>query len=131
MEFALTYDENIYGLLRYFINDCYLIKYIMSIKKKLEYNDALEYYLHKWENICGFYFSGVDRLIVERSVSPFHAFPIIDTNFTFFYKTGISYQVIYLVFQLIEETNKNERKKKDKLFFHFCKNIMSVMNQYK
>ena len=44
MDYALTNDENIFGILRQFINEPMICKFIIKYKKFLEDNEALEYH---------------------------------------------------------------------------------------
>jgi len=107
MEYGLTSYEHIYGILRLFINEPTICKYILNYKKQLEEIDTLEYHSKRWETIAGSHFmlrdshEGKYSLIVNYEtylVKPDH-------RFTFYHLTGISYQIIDLIHELIKLKN--------------------------
>ena len=56
MEYALTNDEQIFGILQLKITIPQLSKYILNLKKEMEEKETLEYHMNRWENIAGNYF---------------------------------------------------------------------------
>ena len=56
MEYGLTSYEHIYGVLRIFINEPSICKYIMNHKKQLEDTEILEFHSKRWKDISSSYF---------------------------------------------------------------------------
>ena len=143
MEYALTKDENIFGILRLFINEPSICKKIIKYKKYLEKKDSLDYHFKRWEDIAGAHYilhdthqgkfssiSSTDNYIVK-----------IDHKPLFFNLTGISYQVVELIHELIKLKNKDSIRNTfvedykewlnydDKLFSKLSKKIMFLMKK--
>ena len=106
MEYGLASYEHIYGILRIFINEPSICKYIMDQKKQLEDTEILEFHSKRWKDISGSYFMLRDSYefrIAEAQrladvVKPDHLF-------TFYNLTGISYQVVDFIHELIKLKN--------------------------
>ena len=106
MEYSLTSYEHIYGILRIFINEPSICKYIMNHKKQLEDTEILEFHYKRWKDISSSYFMLRDSYefrIAEAQrladiVKPDHLF-------TFYNLTGISYQVVDFIHELIKLKN--------------------------
>ena len=106
MEYGLTSYENIYGILRIFINEPSICKYIMNHKKQLEDTEILEFHSKRWENISGSYFMLRDSY--EFRIAEAQRLADIvkpDHQFTFYNLTGISYQVVDFIHELIKLKN--------------------------
>ena len=106
MEYCLTSYEHTYGILRIFINEPSICKYIMNHKKQLEDTEILEFHSKRWKDISSSYFMLRDSYefrIAEAQrladiVKPDHLF-------TFYNLTGISYQVVDFIHELIKLKN--------------------------
>ena len=142
MEYGLTSYEHIYGILRIFINESSICKYIMNHKKQLEDTEILEFHTKRWEDISGSYFMLRDSYefrIAEAQrladiVKPDHLF-------TFYNLTGISYQVVDFIHELIKLKNtdslentfivdyKEWLEDDDTLFANLSKQIMLQMKE--
>ena len=140
MEYGLTSYEHIYGILRIFINEPSICKYIMNHKKQLEDTEILEFHSKRWKDISSAYFMLRDSYefrIAEAQrladiVKPDHLF-------TFYNLTGISYQVVDFIHELIKLKNtdalentfivdyKEWLEDDDKLFSKLSKQIMLQM----
>ena len=130
MEYALTNDENIFGILRYFINEPSVCKFIIKYKKFLENDETLEYYIDRWENIAGSHYILHDTLKTGYSL----IFNIkeyivnIDRTPMFYNLTGLSYQVVELIHELIKiKDNKKLLLEDDILYSLLGKKIMEKM----
>ena len=102
-ELSLTNDENINMILSRFIPIQELRKDIIEKKKELEKEEILEYYNERWNNIIGYYFVTKDTKIGKFSQILDGKKYIIkpDHRLEFFERTGISYQIIELLHELI------------------------------
>ena len=140
MEYALTTYEDIYGILRIFINEPSICKYIMNHKKQLEDAEILEFHYKRWKDISSSYFilrDSYEFRITEAQrlgdiVKPDHLL-------TFYNLTGISYQVVDFIHELIKLKNpdalentfiinyKEWLEDDDKLFSTLSKQIMLQM----
>ena len=105
MEYGLTSYEHIYGILRIFINEPSICKYIMNHKKQLEDTEILEFHYKRWENISGSHFMLWDLYKDTFSPSPHPYIVKPDHLFTFYNLTGISYQVVDFIHELIKLKN--------------------------
>ena len=143
MEYGLTSYEQIYGILRIFINEPSICKYIMNHKKQLEDTEILEFHYKRWKDISSSYFMLRDSYefrIAEAQrladiVKPDHLF-------TFYNLTGISYQVVDLIHELIKLKNpdalentfivdyKEWLEEDDTLFANLSKQIMLEMKEF-
>ena len=143
MEYGLTSYEQIYGILRIFINEPSICKYIMNHKKQLEDTEILEFHSKRWEDIAGSHFMLRDSYefrIAEAQrladiVKPDHLF-------TFYNLTGISYQVVDFIHELIKLKNTDSLENTfivdykewlhddDTLFSTLSKQIMLEMKEF-
>ena len=142
MEYGLTSYEHIYGTLRIFINEPSICKNIMNHKKQLEDTEILEFHSKRLKDISGSHFMLRDSyegnlsaaLILADIVKPDHLF-------TFYNLTGISYQVVDFIHELIKLKNpdslentfivdyKEWLEDDDKLFSTLSKQIMLQMKE--
>ena len=140
MEYGLTSYEHIYGILRIFINEPSICKYIMNHKKQLEDTEIVEFHSKRLKDISGSHFmlrNSYEFRIAEAQrladiVKPDHLF-------TFYNLTGISYQVVDFIHELIKLKNTDalentfivDYKKwlddDDTLFSNLSKQIMLQM----
>ena len=142
MVYGLTSYENIYGTLRIFINEPSICKNIMIHKKQLEDTEILEFHSKRLKDISGSHFmlrNSCEFRIAEAQrladiVKPDHLF-------TFYNLTGISYQVVDFIHELIKLKNTDalentfivDYKKwlddDDTLFANLSKQIMLQMKE--
>ena len=140
MEYGLTSYEHTYGILRIFINEPSICKYIMNHKKQLEDTEIVEFHSKRLKAISGSHYMLRDSYefrIAEAQrladiVKPDHLF-------TFYNLTGISYQVVDFIHELIKLKNTDalentfivDYKKwlddDDTLFANLSKQIMLQM----
>jgi hypothetical protein len=113
MEFSLTKDENIYGILRLFINEPHICKGIIKYKKYLEEKETLNYHYNRWENIAGSHYILRDTHHSYNEDKFSYIFNSeeyivkVDHKLDFFKLTGISYQIVDLIHELIKLKNDN------------------------
>tara|TARA_B100000683_G_C12467058_1_gene546404 strand:+ start:1370 stop:1849 length:480 start_codon:yes stop_codon:yes gene_type:complete len=101
-------DKQILIYLSLFISDIHICKDILSLKKKLEYNDTLNYHLDNYNKITK------EFLFLINNQEDKFSFIHDDKNYVvkpdfkldFFNYTGISYQTIHLIHNLIIEYKK-------------------------
>lgn len=102
-----SYQENLICLLRLIpINSiCEKILYYKSAK---ENSETLDYYTERWENIAGEYFHLIDNHSGKFSIIHDSTNFIIknDYRLNFYQRTGISYQIICLLHELIKIKNE-------------------------
>lgn len=106
MEYGLTSYENIYGILRIFINEPSICKYIMNHKKQLEDTEIVEFHSKRLKDISSSHF--ILRNSYEFSIAEAQRLADIvkpDHLFTFYNLTGISYQVVDFIHALIKLKN--------------------------
>ena len=142
MEYGLTSYEHIYGTLRIFINEPSICKYIMNHKKQLEDTEIVEFHSKRLKDISGSHF--MLRNSYEFSIAEAQRLADIvkpDHQFTFYNLTGISYQVVDFIHELIKLKNtdalentfivdyKEWLEDDDKLFSSLSKQIMSQMKE--
>jgi hypothetical protein len=106
----LSSEENILLYLKELINhNVDICKYILKRKKELETEEIMEWYIERWENIAGAHYILHDthydkfsRIYNENNyiVKPDH-------TLSFYKITGISYQIIELIHELIKLKNKD------------------------
>ena len=133
----MTLYEHIYGILRLFINEPSICKYIMNHTKQLEDTETLEYHYKRWETIAGSHFMLHDTH--EGKIYSVNYIVRPDHLFTFFNLTGISYQVVDFIHELIKLKNPDALENTfivdykewlhydDTLFSTLSKKIMSQM----
>ena len=132
MDYALTNDENIFGILRYFINEPMICKFIIKYKKFLENDETLDYYIDRWESIAGSHYNLHDTHkggyslifnIKEYIVN-------VDRTPMFYNLTGLSYQVVELIHELIKiKDNKDLLLQDDVLYSLLANKIMEKMKK--
>ena len=103
----LSSDELILLYLKEFINELSLCKKIINLKNKLEYSENIIYHTNRWENICGEHLHMMNNhnsnfsLIFEDN----DYIIIKDYRPIFYNLTGLSYQIISLIHDLIKRRN--------------------------
>ena len=142
MEYGLTSYEHIYGILRIFINEPSICKYIMNHKKQLEDTEIVEFHSKRLKDISGSHFMLRDSY--EGNVSVAERLADIvkpDHLFTFYNLTGISYQVVDFIHELIKLKNTDALENTfivdykewlhddDTLFSNLSKEIMLQMKE--
>ena len=108
MEYGLTSYEHIYGILRIFINEPSICKYIMNHKKQLGDTEILEFHYKRWKDISSSYF--ILRDSYEFRIAEAQRLADIvkpDHLFTFYNLTSISYQVVDFIHELIKLKNSD------------------------
>ena len=106
MEYGLTSYEHIYGTLRIFINEPSICKNIMNHKKQLEDTEILEFHSKRLKDISGSHFMLRDSYEGNLSAAQILADIVKpDHLFTFYNLTGISYQVVDFIHELIKLKN--------------------------
>lgn len=107
----LKKDEYILLLLKEKLNyNIDLCKIILDIKNSIENKETIEYYIDRWENIAGShyilhdthegkfsYIFNQNDYIIKKDHKPI-----------FYHLTGISYQVVELIHELIKIKNENK-----------------------
>ena len=139
----LTADESILLCLKELVNhNIDVCKLIMKKKKEIESKETMDYYYHRWENIAGSHYrlhdthDGQYSLIWDASNYTVKK----DHKPTFYNLTGISYQLIELLHELIKlnrigsENSRVEDYKywiehDDKLFSFLADKIRIAMNE--
>ena len=86
-----------------------LCKLILDIKNKNENKDTLEYHVNRWETVIGEYYYTKDTHHGKFSYIFDNIKYIIkpDHRLNFYKITGISYQIIELIHELIHIRNEN------------------------
>lgn len=143
MEYGLTSYEQIYGILRIFINEPSICKYIMNHKKQLEDTEIVEFHSKRWKDISSSHFMLRDSY--EGNVSVAERLADIvkpDHLLTFYNLTGISYQVVDFIHALIKLKNPDALENTfivdykewlhddDTLFSTLSQQIMLEMKQF-
>ena len=84
-----------------------ICKYIIKIKKDEEKKEIMKYYIERWDNIAGSHYIIHDTHYNKFSYIHNEVNYIIkpDHNITFYNRTGISYQIIELIHELIKLKN--------------------------
>lgn len=139
----LTADESILLCLKELVNhNIDICKLIMKKKKEIESKETMDYYYDRWENIAGSHYrlhdthDGQYSLIWDDSTYKVKK----DHKPIFYNLTGISYQIIELLHELIKinrvdsENSRIEDYKywltyNDKLFSFLADKIMISMKQ--
>ena len=140
----LTADESILLCLKELVNhNIDICKLIMKKKKEIESKETMDYYYDRWENIAGSHYRLHDMHDGKFSYI-FNDMEYIvkkDHNPMFYNLTGISYQVVELIHQLIKLKNdelientfitdyKEWIEHDDKLFSFLADKIMISMKQ--
>lgn len=136
-------DNTILMYLLTLIPEISICKNILKHKKNLENIDIMEYYMERWENIAGEHYYMHDNHTNQFS------YILDETNYIvkvdmlpkFFDRTGISYQIVELIHELIKLKNEYKLhdirynsnsyitilKQDDKLYSLLAKKIMDAM----
>ena len=142
MEYSLKKDEMIRLYLKVFIPIPEICNKIIKIKNESENKETLKYHMDRWDSIAGEHYYTRDNHYGKFS-QVFDKYKYIvkpDHRLNFYKMTGISYQVIELIYELIqirnekswdfEIDNKEEWvKHDDKLYSELSKRIMNEMKQ--
>ena len=108
MEYGLTSYEHIYGILRIFINEPSICKNIMDHKKQLEATEIVEFHSKRLKDISGSHFMLRNSYEGKLATIDLQFVPVVvkpDHLFTFYNLTGISYQVVDFIHELIKLKN--------------------------
>lgn len=140
----ITIDENIMLILKELLNhNLDVCKQIIKKKIYIEKEETLSYYYDRWENIAGSHYRLHDTHYGKFSYI-FNDMEYIvkkDHKPIFYNLTGISYQVVELIHQLIKLKNdelientfikdyKETLKQDDKLYCILADKIMIIMNE--
>lgn len=140
MEYSLKRDEKIRLYLKEFIPIPEICNKIIKIKNKEEGEETLKYHIDRWESIAGehhftrdthygkfSYIHDKEKYIVKR-----------DHRIYYYQMTGISYQVLELIYELIRINHENSwdfeivdkkewLKQDDALYSFLSKKIMIEM----
>lgn len=86
-----------------------LCKIILDIKKDIENKETLEYHINRWETIAGEHYYTKDTHHGKFSYILDNNKYIIkpDHRLNFYKMTGISYQILELIYELIHIRNEN------------------------
>jgi hypothetical protein len=100
----LRKDEEIYLLLLKFISEPNICKYIIKEKNILEKKEILEYHYERWKNISCLHYeihkNHMDKFSYVLDSKKYIIKP--DYDLSFYKKTGISYQILELIHELIK-----------------------------
>ena len=143
MEFSLTKDETICLYLKYFIPIPEICYKIIKIKNDNESDETYNYHLDRWIKLAGEHYYTRDNHYDKFSYVVNSKEYIIkpDHRMNFYKMTGISYQVVELIYDLIGilndksyddgfedyEDKKNWLKYDDKLYSELSRRIMDKM----
>ena len=147
MEIELNNDQKIFLLFLNFLPN-EIIHKIIFFKNDKEKKENLQYHIERWENIAGAHIFLKDnhngKFSYVHSTSESREFIIKKDHRSIFYNiTGISYQIIDLIHQLIKlryevyniewlkegERWKIELKEDDQMYSELSKRIMIKMKQ--
>jgi len=137
----ITKDEMILLLVKELVgHNIDVCKLIIQNKRSLEAKETVDYYHDRWENIAGSYYRVRDTDQDKYSLIWDYSKYIIkkDHNPIFYNLTGISYQVVDLIHQLIKlhrvdsensriEDYKHWLERDDKLYSILVDKIMRTM----
>ena len=132
MEKQLNSDEYILACLKRKISETSICKKILKLKKMIEKKETDEYYLERWENIAGIHYMLHDTHLGKFShIWDKTSYIIKKDHKSFFYdRTGISYQVIELLHELIKKSyDKESLKYDDDLYSILANKIMIEMKR--
>tara|TARA_B100000902_G_C26941702_1_gene731364 strand:+ start:38 stop:490 length:453 start_codon:yes stop_codon:yes gene_type:complete len=109
MEIALKRDERIRLYLKVFIPTPEICDKIIKIKNDSENKETLEYHIDRWESIAGEHYYTRDTHFDKFSYIYNESNYVIkrDHRMYFYQITGISYQVLELIYELIRILNEN------------------------
>jgi hypothetical protein len=138
-------DNTILMYLLTFIPEISICKNILKHKKKLEDKDIMEYHMERWKNIAGEHYYMHDNHANKFSYILDISNYIVKVDMLphFYNLTGISYQVVELIHELIKLKNEYRLhdirynsdsyitmlKHDDKLYSLLAKKIMDAMKK--
>ena len=128
----LNSDEFVLACLKRKISETSICKKILKLKKIMEKKEIDEYYSERWENIAGSHYILHDTHLGKFSHIWDETSYIIkkDHKSLFYDRTGISYQIIELLHELIKKNHDKEwLKHDDKLYSILANKIMIEMNK--
>jgi len=130
MIITLSTNKRIIFLLSQLINEPGVCEKIVEIKDEEEKKDALKYHYERWVNIAGSHYILHDTHMGKFSIIHDETNYIVkkDHKPTFYNITGISYQVIELIHELIKSINKEYLEYDDMLY---SKLANLIMDEYK
>ena len=130
MIITLSTNKRIIFLLSQLINEPGICEKIVEIKDEEEKKDALKYHYERWENIAGSHYILHDTHVGKFSIIHDENNYIVkkDHKPTFYNITGISYQVVELIHELIRIYNKEWLQYDDMLY---SKLADLIMDEYK
>lgn len=130
MIITLSTNKRIIFLLSQLINEPGICEKIVEIKDEEEKKDALKYHYERWVNIAGSHYILHDTHMGKFSIIHDETNYIVkkDHKPTFYNITGISYQVIELIHELIKSINKEYLEYDDMLY---SKLANLIMDEYK
>jgi len=130
MIITLSTNKRIIFLLSQLINEPGICEKIVEIKDEEEKKDALKYHYERWENIAGSHYILHDTHVGKFSIIHDENNYIVkkDHKPIFYNITGISYQVIELIHELIRIFNKEWLQYDDMLY---SKLADLIMDKYK
>lgn len=104
----LSSNDYILLYLKEFINEISLCKKIINLKNKLENADNIIYHINRWENISGehLYMMSNHNNKFSLIFNEEDYIAIKDIRYNFYNITGISYQIVSLVQELIKRRNE-------------------------
>ena len=136
-------DNTIFMYLLTFIPEISICKNILKHKKNLENIDIMEYHMERWENIAGEHYHMHDNHTDKFSYIFDERNYVVKVDMLpyFFDRTGISYQVVELIHELIKLKNEYRLhdirynsdsyitmlKQDDRLYSLLAKKIMDAM----
>ena len=130
MIITLSTNKRIIFLLSQLINEPGICEKIVEIKDEEEKKDALKYHYERWENIAGSHYILHDTHIGKFSIIHDENNYIVkkDHKPIFYNITGVSYQVVELIHELIRIFNKEWLQYDDMLY---SKLADLIMDEYK
>ena len=142
MEYSLNRDEEIRLYLKVFIPIPEICSKIIKLKNSKECEETLKYHVERWETIAGEHYYTRDSHSDKFSYifDPNDYIVKIDHRLNFYQMTGISYQVVELIHELIRINHENAWdfklvnkkdwiKYDDELFSELSKKIMIEMRK--
>ena len=126
MLITLSTNKRIIFLLSQLINEPGICEKIVEIKDKEEKKDALKYHYERWENIAGSHYILHDTHVGKFSIIHDENNYIVkkDHKPIFYNITGVSYQVVELIHELIRIFNKEWLQYDDMLYSKLADLIM-------
>ena len=126
MIITLSTNKRIVFLLSQLINEPCICEKIVEIKDEEEKKDALKYHYERWENIAGSHYILHDTHAGKFSIIHDETNYIVkkDHKPIFYNITGISYQVVELIHELIKSINTDYLEYDDILYSKLANLIM-------